>query len=94
MVKIGNRIIGKGQPAYIIAEMSANHAGDIENAKAYFYKAAYEKPELGFGIGLWYYYDLGDKQMGKDYLKYAEWMNSDVVSKNVGNFTSVSFSNS
>ena len=33
MIKIGNRIIGKGQPTYIIAEMSANHAGDIENAK-------------------------------------------------------------
>lgn len=25
----------------------------------------------------------------EDYLKYVEWMNSDVVSKNVGNFTSV-----
>ncbi len=33
MVKIKNRCIGKGQPVYIIAEMSANHAGDIENAK-------------------------------------------------------------
>ena len=33
MIKIGNRYIGKGQPAYIIAEMSANHAGDIDNAK-------------------------------------------------------------
>lgn len=33
MVKIGNRWIGKGQPVYIIAEMSANHAGSIENAK-------------------------------------------------------------
>ena len=32
-MKIGNRRIGKGEPAYIIAEMSANHAGSIENAK-------------------------------------------------------------
>ena len=32
-LRIGNRVIGKGQPAYIIAEMSANHAGSIENAK-------------------------------------------------------------
>ena len=31
--RIGNRLVGDGQPAYIIAEMSANHAGDIENAK-------------------------------------------------------------
>ena len=32
-VKINNRIIGDGYPTYIIAEMSANHAGDIERAK-------------------------------------------------------------
>lgn len=32
-IKIGNRIIGEGYPAYIIAEMSGNHAGSIENAK-------------------------------------------------------------
>jgi pseudaminic acid synthase len=32
-VKIKNRIIGEGYPTYIIAEMSANHAGSIENAK-------------------------------------------------------------
>ena len=33
MLKINERIIGNTQPAYVIAEMSANHAGDIENAK-------------------------------------------------------------
>lgn len=32
-MKIGNREIGCNAPAYIIAEMSANHAGSIENAK-------------------------------------------------------------
>ena len=31
--RINNRIIGEGYPAYIIAEMSANHAGSIERAK-------------------------------------------------------------
>lgn len=31
--KIKNRLIGDGHPAYIIAEMSANHAGSIERAK-------------------------------------------------------------
>ena len=31
--KINDRIIGEGYPAYIIAEMSANHAGSIERAK-------------------------------------------------------------
>ena len=32
-IKIKNRLIGEGHPAYIIAEMSANHAGSIERAK-------------------------------------------------------------
>ncbi len=32
-MKIGNREIGGNAPVYIIAEMSANHAGSIENAK-------------------------------------------------------------
>lgn len=32
-IRIGNRLIGEGHPAYIIAEMSANHAGSIERAK-------------------------------------------------------------
>ncbi len=32
-IKINNRIVGEGYPAYIIAEMSANHAGSIERAK-------------------------------------------------------------
>lgn len=32
-IQIGNRKIGDGFPAYIIAEMSANHAGSIEHAK-------------------------------------------------------------
>lgn len=32
-IKLKNRIIGEGQPAYIIAEMSANHAGSLSRAK-------------------------------------------------------------
>lgn len=32
-VKIKERLIGAGQPAYIIAEMSGNHAGSLERAK-------------------------------------------------------------
>lgn len=32
IVKIKNRYIGEGYPCYIIAEMSANHAGSLENA--------------------------------------------------------------
>ncbi len=32
-IKVGNHIIGAEYPAYVIAEMSANHAGSIDNAK-------------------------------------------------------------
>jgi len=32
-IKIKDRVIGEGYPAYIIAEMSANHSGSIERAK-------------------------------------------------------------
>ncbi len=32
-IKIKNRMVGEGYPAYIIAEMSANHSGSIDRAK-------------------------------------------------------------
>ena len=32
VVKIGDRLVGKGQPVFIIAEASANHRGKLENA--------------------------------------------------------------
>lgn len=38
-IKIKDRWIGEGQPTYIIAEMSANHAGSIERAKEIIVKA-------------------------------------------------------
>lgn len=38
-MRIGNREIGKGHPAYLIAEMSANHAGSIERAKEIIHSA-------------------------------------------------------
>ena len=31
-IKIGDRLVGGGEPAYIIAEVGANHRGDINNA--------------------------------------------------------------
>lgn len=31
-IKVGNRVIGEDEPCYIIAEMSANHAGSLERA--------------------------------------------------------------
>src|SRR5690554_4050416 len=38
-IKTANKLIGKGQPVYVIAEMSANHAGDIARAKEIIYAA-------------------------------------------------------
>ncbi|HTY81961.1 MAG TPA: N-acetylneuraminate synthase [Dehalococcoidales bacterium] len=32
-LKIGNRLVGKGQPCYIIAEAGVNHNGDVARAK-------------------------------------------------------------
>src|SRR5512144_3143074 len=32
-IKLGNRVVGDGHPAYIIAEVGINHNGDIEIAK-------------------------------------------------------------
>jgi pseudaminic acid synthase len=32
MIQIGNKRIGEGQPVYIVAELSANHGGEIERA--------------------------------------------------------------
>jgi N-acetylneuraminate synthase len=32
-VKIGNRLVGPGQPCYVIAEIGINHNGDLEVAK-------------------------------------------------------------
>lgn len=32
-IKIGNRLIGEGQPTYVIAEIGINHNGDLETAK-------------------------------------------------------------
>ena len=49
-MKINNREIGTNFPPYIIAEMSANHNGDIENA----YKIIYEATlPLMLGKGDW-----------------------------------------
>ncbi len=33
-IRIARREVGPGQPAYIVAEMSANHLGDLDRAKA------------------------------------------------------------
>lgn len=39
-IQIGSRKIGAGHPAYLVAEMSGNHNGDIERAAALIHAAA------------------------------------------------------
>lgn len=39
-MKIGHRIIGKGEPVYVIAEIGSNHDGDLEQAKRLIVAAA------------------------------------------------------
>ena len=34
MIAIGGRTIGRGQPTYLVAELSANHHGDLDRAIA------------------------------------------------------------
>jgi len=33
MIKLGERLVGNGQPAYVVAEIGINHNGDLEIAK-------------------------------------------------------------
>jgi pseudaminic acid synthase len=39
-IRVGDRTIGRGQPAYLVAEMSGNHNGDIRRAIAIIHAAA------------------------------------------------------
>ena len=32
-VKIGNKLVGDGQPVYVAAEIGINHNGDLDQAK-------------------------------------------------------------
>ena len=56
--------------AYAYGKMCADR-GDINKAKIYFGRATRVKPELGFRVGMWYYYDLGNHEMGIDHLENA-----------------------
>ena len=38
-IRIGNRIIGNNKPCFIVAEISGNHNGNINNAKKLIFNA-------------------------------------------------------
>ena len=56
--------------AYAYGKMCADR-GDINKAKIYFGRATRVKPELGFRVGMWYYYDLGNHEMVIGHLENA-----------------------
>lgn len=56
--------------AYAYAKMCSER-GDIAKAKEYFRIAVMCKPELGFRVGLWYYYEQNEREKGKAYLQFA-----------------------
>lgn len=56
--------------AYAYGKMCADR-GDINKAKIYFGRATRVKPELGFRVGMWYYYDLGNHEIGIGHLENA-----------------------
>ena len=56
--------------AYAYGKMCADR-GDINKAKIYFGRATRVKSELGFRVGMWYYYDLGNHEMGISHLENA-----------------------
>ena len=56
--------------AYAYGKMCADR-GDINKAKIYFGRATRVKPDLGFRVGMWYYYDLGNHEMGIGHLENA-----------------------
>ena len=56
--------------AYAYAKMCSDR-GDIAKAKEYFRIAVMYKPELGFRVGLWYYYEQNERENGKAYLQFA-----------------------
>jgi sialic acid synthase SpsE len=66
-VTIGGRIVGKGQPAFIIAEVSANHRGDINVALRAIDSAA------GAGADAVKFQHLTGTKIAADTVIYDEW---------------------
>ena len=71
-VKIGNRLIGKGQPTFIIAELGANHRGKIETAL----KAIELVAE--FGADAVKFQHLTHDKIAADTIVYDEWNGKDI----------------
>uniref|UniRef100_UPI004048583B N-acetylneuraminate synthase family protein n=1 Tax=Polynucleobacter sp. TaxID=2029855 RepID=UPI004048583B len=78
-IKISNRIIGYGEPAYFIADIAANHDGNLERAKELIHLAA----EAGADAAKFQHFkaekivsDFGFKAMNEKQSHQASWKKS------------------
>jgi N-acetylneuraminate synthase/N,N'-diacetyllegionaminate synthase len=67
VVKIGDRLVGKGHPVFIIAEVGANHHGKIESALKAIELAA------KFGADAVKFQHLTHNKIAADIVVYDEW---------------------
>tara|TARA_B100000886_G_C20420288_1_gene491246 strand:+ start:368 stop:1426 length:1059 start_codon:yes stop_codon:yes gene_type:complete len=78
-MKINNNFIGKDQPTFFIADIGANHDGDLERAKELIYLAA----ESGANAAKFQHFqaetivsDYGFKSLGKQFSHQSKWRKS------------------
>lgn len=78
-IKIENKIIGKNKPTYFIADIAANHDGDLERAKELIHKAA----AAGADAAKFQHFtaktivsDHGFKSLGKQQSHQEKWSKS------------------
>lgn len=79
LLTINNKEIGEGRPVYFIADIGANHDGDIERAKSLIYLAA----EAGADAAKFQHFkadsivsDLGFKSIGSQISHQKKWKKS------------------
>ena len=78
-IRIGDRLVGEGHPTYFIADIAANHDGDLERAKRLIHLAA----ESGADAAKFQNFqaasivsDLGFRQLGEQASHQASWTKS------------------
>lgn len=78
-IKIQNRVVGENEPTYFIADIAANHDGDLGRAKDLIYLAA----EAGADAAKFQHFqaetivsDVGFKALGGSQSHQAEWKKS------------------
>ena len=78
-IEVGGKLIGDGHPTYFIADIAANHDGDLRRAKDLIYKAA----EAGADAAKFQHFqantivsDKGFRNLGANVSHQANWKDS------------------